>query len=368
MNAEVGLSNAPQPRKVAVLWEYLAGYIQAALRAVIEREGTDVLVVQRSREENARYDLSLGPSCQVVDLDAATSAETLVATIDAFAPDVTLVTTNKDSRYFAVAKSNRQKGRLTVWGSEVPTRALWRDAYGMVRGRLGALGDYDAALVAGVTSHEYARRVGFREDQIFEGLLTCDTALFRPVGIARHAPGAQASWPRVFFFVGQFIPRKGIDVLIEAYRRYRSRASEPWELWCAGAGPLRSQLVGQTGVRVLDFLPPAECARMMGQAGVFVLPSRIDHWGVVIHEATSAGLPVIASRTSHASRDLVQDGSNGFTYAAEDVERLARLLAECADESRARQMGAHSLGLSYAFDPALFTRMLTEHIPEMLRR
>ena len=368
MTPDLAQSKPHAPRRVAVLWEYLAGYIQAALRAIVAREGTELLVIQRSRETNASYALELGAGCEVFDLTSSHTSQDVIARIRAFAPDVTLVTTNKDPRYHAVAADNRRQGRLTVWGSEVPPRALWRDSYGMLRGRMGALRDYDAALVAGVTSHEYARRIGFTEDRIFEGLLTCDASLFRAVGIARHAPSALSDWPRVFLFVGQFIPRKGLDVLLEAYRRYRQRAEAPWELWYVGAGPLRERLVGQQGVRVLDFVAPAECAQLMGQAGAFVLPSRIDHWGVVIHEAACAGLPVIASRTSYASVDLVQEGANGFTFPAHDVERLARLLTACADVTRAREMGAHSLGTSYRFDPAIFAHMLTEHIPQMLRR
>ena len=356
------------PRRVAVLWEYLAGYIQAALRAVVARDGTQLLVVQRSRETNASYALELGPRCEVFDLSPSHTSQDVIARIRAFAPDVTLVTTNKDPRYHAVAADNRRQGRLTIWGSEVPPRAFWRDGYGMLRGRLGALRDYDAALVAGVTSHEYARRIGFSEDRIFEGLLTCDASVFREVGIVRHASSASKDWPQVFLFVGQFIPRKGLDVLLEAYGRYRQRTVAPWELWCVGAGPLRDRLDGQLGVRVIDFVAPAECAQLMGQAGAFVLPSRIDHWGVVIHEATCAGLPVIASRTSYASVDLVQEGSNGFTFPSADVERLARLLAACAHGEHARTMGAHSLGMSYRFDPAIFARLLTEHIPQMLGR
>lgn len=352
--------------RVAVLWEYLAGYIQAGLRGLAALDGAEVLVVQRSREPNAEYARELGRSCQVIDLTAAPRID-LTARIRAFAPDVTLITTNKDVRYHAVARDNHQQGRITVWGSEIPPRAWWRDSYGMIRGRLGSLRHYEAALVAGRTSHAYARRVGFPEDRIFHGLLTCDTDLFRPVGLARHRPPPGAAWPRVFLFVGQFIPRKGLDVLLEAYRRYRATAPHPWELWCAGAGPLRDRLAGQPGVRVLDFLPPEDCARLMGQAGAFVLPSRIDHWGVVIHEAASAGLPVIASTTSYASADLVEDGRNGYTFQFEDVASLARLLTLCADEPHARLMGEQSLTLSSRFDPAVFARVLTQDIPRMVR-
>lgn len=354
--------------RVAVLWEHLAGYAQAALRAVASMAKTEVLVVQRSREANAIFARSLGESCELIDLSDPTVGDSvdLAGRIRAFEPDVTLITANSDPRYQAVANENRRRGRLTLWGSDVPSRSWWRDSGAMMRGRLGSLRSYDAAFVPGALGTTYARRVGFPHDRIFEGLYTCDTELYRPIGIARHAPEAAQGWPCAFIFVGQFIPRKGLDTLVAAYQQYRVTATDPWELWCVGAGPLRDRLLGQRGVRVKEFAPPAECARLMSQAGALILPSRIDHWGVVIHEAACAGLPVIASQTSYASADLVEEGRSGYTFRAGDIERLARLMTACADETHARMLGKRSLALSYRFDPAIFAARLRDEIPRTL--
>lgn len=361
-------AHAVRARRVAILWEHLSGYAQAAVRAVAELPDTRVLVVQRSREPHAAFALSLPETADIVDLSRSDVPTDLVARVREFNPDVALITTNDDLRYHAVASDQRQLGRVVVWASDIPPRAFWRDGVAMVRGRTGALAAFDAALVPGVAGRAYARRVGFADARIFEGLYTCDAVLFRPVGQARHQSATDAPWPPVFLFVGQFIPRKGVDTLLDAYRRYRAASSQPWELWCVGAGPLRDSLTGQAGLRVFDFADPASCAAMMGEAGALVLPSRLDHWGVVIHEAACAGLPVIASRESHASADLVEDGRSGFLFSAGDVDRLAALLAEAASHgSRLRAMGARSLALSERFDPTRFAQTLTVRIPSVVR-
>ena len=106
----------------------------------------------------------------------------------------------------------------------------------------------------------------------------------------------------------------------------------------------------------------------MRRAGTLILPSRIDPWGVVIHEAACAGLPVIASRTSYAALDLVEEERSGYTFEAGDVAHLARLMTACADATWARALGARSLALSYRCDPAIFAKTLCEDIPERLRR
>ena len=60
----------------------------------------------------------------------------------------------------------------------------------------------------------------------------------------------------------------------------------------------------------------------MQSAAVLVLPSRHDGWGVVIQEALSAGLPVIATRQTGAAYDLVEEGKNGFLVEADDEDQL----------------------------------------------
>jgi len=214
----------------------------------------------------------------------------------------------------------------------------------------------------------YARRIGFPSDRIAQGLYTCDTGLFRPVGQTRHQVDSSADWPKVFLFLGQFIERKGLDLLIEAYRRYRQTTPDPWELWCAGSGPLETLLGRVPGVRRLPFQPPAACAKLMGKAGALILPSRWDHWGVVIHEAACAGLPIIASRGCGAIYDLVEEEVNGYMFRVGDIAALTNRMSLVSDQGRGRQMGACSMQLSLRFDPARFARTVRELIPAMVQR
>jgi glycosyltransferase involved in cell wall biosynthesis len=353
--------------RIAVLWEHLTGYTQAALEALLQAGPTRLFVVQRSIEDHARFAPFLRDRCEVISLGADRSATAdWLDRLEAFAPELAIVTATKDAGFRRAARRLHARGAIVVWASDVPPRPLWRDLYGVVRSRTGFCRGYDVAFVSGQKAAEYARRIGFPRNRVFTGLYTCDTRLFRTVGLERHASGASEEWPRRFLFVGQFITRKGLDILIDAYRQYRKGTTDPWELWCAGTGPLRSLLDGVEGVRVMGFLTPDECAAAMGRAGALVLPSRIDHWGVVIHEATCAGLPVIASRNCFAAVDLVQDGINGFIFPSGDVPRLAHLLADCASHGRARAMGQESLRLSYRADPDLFAATVLDFIPAAL--
>jgi len=47
----------------------------------------------------------------------------------------------------------------------------------------------------------------------------------------------------------------------------------------------------QTDVHDKGFVQPSDLPNIFAQAGVFILPSRYEPWGVVIGEALASGLP-----------------------------------------------------------------------------
>ncbi len=130
-----------------------------------------------------------------------------------------------------------------------------------------------------------------------------------------------------FMACGALIPRKGIDVLIKAFQRAAKTHSDI-SLTIVGDGPERPSLNERAEVECrgritfLGQIEYTERTRAFGDADIFVHPARHDGWGVVIHEALAAGLPVIATRETGAAYELVQDGSNGFLIDAEDEDAL----------------------------------------------
>jgi glycosyltransferase involved in cell wall biosynthesis len=371
MNTAAALEK-DKPKKitrVAVLWAHVTGYLQAALRALLADEAVRLLVIQNAREINARFNTFSHERCDFIGIaEQSPEATNWMDRLQAFAPEVAIITGNPYPRYLQAARILHEQGTITVWANDRILRVPMRDAYQMALGRIGRRWRfYDAAFVPGYAATQYARSIGFPEALISQGLYTCDTALYHPVGLARHSDVQNTAWPRVFLFLGQFIERKGVDILIRAYQRYREVCSTPCELWCAGAGPLEHLFTAQEGVKLLGFLSPQACAEVMGQVGALVLPSRWDHWGVVIHEATCAGLPVITTNRCYAAIELVQTGYNGYVVDVGNVPDLTHALLSCSEPARAQEMGKNSLRLSYRFTPELFAWQVLENIPPMVR-
>jgi glycosyltransferase involved in cell wall biosynthesis len=68
-------------------------------------------------------------------------------------------------------------------------------------------------------------------------------------------------------------------------------------------------------------------------ADVFILPSEIEPWGIVVNEAMCFRLPIIASDRVGAALDLVKNGHNGFIFPVGDIKRLATCIEKISNIS-----------------------------------
>lgn len=169
------------------------------------------------------------------------------------------------------------------------------------------------------------------ERPVFNIPYHCDLSNF--LTIPRPRPDSAGSrGPVRFLFSGQLIPRKGVDVLLQAFihlsSRFREEATAP-RLVLLGDGDKRAEYEAMTPaslrsrVEFRGFCDPGDLPREFAANDVFVLPSRHDGWGVVVNEAIGAGMPVIASSAAGAAHDLIEPGQNGYLVSPGDVDDLA---------------------------------------------
>ena len=114
----------------------------------------------------------------------------------------------------------------------------------------------------------------------------------------------------------------------------------------AGDGPLQPELEAlakELGagdiVKFLGFITDGELDKAYARASVFALPSAKEGFGIVYLEAWQRGLPVICS-SEGASKEIVEDGVDGFVVDPADVSILAdRLHLLLSQPGRAKAMG-----------------------------
>lgn len=226
------------------------------------------------------------------------------------------------------------------------------------RFRLGGLvRRLDGVIVAGDRGRMFARYIGFRPSQIFTSTYGYDAVAF-----ADCYPNRGNVWPRRFVFVGRYAPIKGLDALIDAYGRYRTRFGEDaWELHCYGQGPLENELGKVPGLVNRGFLQPRDLPAALTEAGAFVLPSLKDPWGVALAEGAGAGLPLVASDAVSSSVDLVRHLYNGYVVPAGDADRLLDALTWIHKHyGELPEMGRSSMVYAGAYTPERWASRLVE--------
>lgn len=130
-----------------------------------------------------------------------------------------------------------------------------------------------------------------------------------------------------FIAVGQFIERKGFDLLLRAWN-----GDFEAQLLIVGGGGKKDEYLQYLNERqiknvfIIDFLPKEQLFELYRMSDVFVMPTREDIWGLVVNEAMANGLPVLSSDRCTAGLELVNEGENGFVYQFDDTARLNELI------------------------------------------
>lgn len=220
-----------------------------------------------------------------------------------------------------------------------------------IRFRLRYRSKYDAFFVPGKAGVRLLRFYGVPQCKIFTGLYAADDSLF-----FNGAPLPKRD--KKVIYVGQFIERKNVVRLARAF--IRANADGNWTLDMYGSGPLKGELEsiahneGHGAIRIHGFLQPEELAPKYRTARVFCLPSLVEQWGLVVHEAALSGCVLLLGNGVGAASDMLvadQDGSgyvNGRTFnplSKQDIEK-ALLYAMQMDDAELAAASAASLSVA----------------------
>lgn len=129
---------------------------------------------------------------------------------------------------------------------------------------------------------------------------------------------------KVVLSIGQFIPRKGFDVLLNS----ASQIDKTTGVYIVGGIPTAEYIELQEklkldNVHFVGFKTKAELAEYYAAADIYVMPTREDIWGLVINEAMAYGLPIVSSDACIAALEMVIDGENGYIVPSENADQLA---------------------------------------------
>ena len=175
-------------------------------------------------------------------------------------------------------------------------------------------------------------------------------------------------------FVGRFEQRKGLLVLLKAFRVLR-RAGHDCRLIVVGSGPQEREVRryiatrGLKGVELLGRVGDAEKARLFATADVFVSPATgQESFGIVLLEAMAAGAPIVCSDI-HGYKGVVRRGEQALLVPPRDHQALVSAISRLLDDPALRvTMGASGRERAQQFSWPSITAKVDDYYGFVIRR
>ena len=204
-------------------------------------------------------------------------------------------------------------------------------------------------ISSGRETTKYFVHYGAQEEKVhhypFSSLSDADLAAYAPTREEKLALRRELDMEEehIVLSIGQFIHRKGFDVLMKAAAGMPKNVG----IYIVGGLPTEEyrklhEDLGLTNLHFVGFKKKEELWKYYQASDLFALPTREDIWGLVVNEAMALGLPVITTDRCVAGLELVQDGVNGYIVPTEDPDALREKLL-LALEGDCVEMGQKAL-------------------------
>ncbi len=309
-------------RSIVFLYTELADYIKVCFDK-LANEGVDVHVFHYPVNPEAPFEFNFKTSgCHFYQRTHFSNRE-LQDKIESISPGAIVCSGWIDKGYVAICRSLHKKIK-TIVALDNQIESGLKSRLALTRAKLFFKPAFDFAWVPGNPQREYARKLGFKKNEIQTGFYTVDVKKWSE--IKWEYPETQ--FPHRFVFVGRYVDFKGV---IELWNAFKQINAGDWQLYCAGHGALYESRMQHEGIQHLGFVQPADLYKFVAKGGVFVLPSHNEPWGVVVHEFAAAGYPLICSKTVGAATAFLQPGVNGILVNPKNEMQLAEAMQSIVD-------------------------------------
>ena len=153
---------------------------------------------------------------------------------------------------------------------------------------------------------------------------------------------------RQVIFVGRNTYQKAIPDLVEIWRLVNKRHPD-WKLEMYGKGvydELLKDTVENNDINISCHPPTSDIHRRLVESSIFVLASSYEPFGLVIGEAMSCGLPVVAFDCPFGPAEQIENGETGFLVENRDIKAFADRVCQLIEDKEMRKKMGHA-GITY---------------------
>lgn len=324
------------------LYTELAGYMVNCINCLAEEKAVEVKIIAYPVNPEAPFNFDFHPNVEVLDRGSFED-DSLSAYIKQIQPDWIYCSGWSDKGYLKAVKKHAHipsaLGFDNQWEGNFKQKVLSVAARFLLRPR------FNFAFVPGTRQVQFAKKLGFAEKSIKQGVYCCDVDLFSTYKGTKSRK--QLLW------IGRYIPQKGAELLWKTFLQVNAQLGNEWTLHCAGTGSDFEQRTQDPHIVHHGFIQPEDLKELIQNCTCFVLPSHFEPWGVVVHEMAAAGLPIVASSAVGAADEFVRNGENGIVFKVDDEKALKEALFRVMNSNleEMKKMGQKSEALALKMTP-----------------
>lgn len=341
--------------KALFLYTEIAEYFIASCKEFAK--DADVHVIRWPVNKEAPFQFSDSKEITLYTKNNYTFKElkSLIASIN---PDIIICSGWIDKDYLKLTKSYFKK-IPTVLTCDTHWNGSIKQRLACIISRFTLLNIFSHGWVPGAIQKQYLLKLGFKHSTILTGFYTCDLLKFNQIYQTQY-PLKTTNFPKRFLYVGRYYEFKGIKELWQAFIELQNEQPNEWELWCLGIGDIEP--IKHPKIKHFGFVQPKDLERYTAQTGVFILPSRFEPWGVVVHEFAASGLPLLLSDAVGAKEAFLEEGKNGYCFKSQNVTEIKSSLKKIMLKSDAEllKMGEHSTILAQKISPKTWAKSLID--------
>ena len=207
--------------KILVLYAEIMGYTESLLEEIIS-QGNEILVIHWDNKKLTSFKLNRKTSFKSIGRSNF-SLISLIRFCIEFNPKVVIVSGWTDKFYLPVCFLLKLLGKKIVCTLDTQYQSSFKHFFVSILGKLNLFKNfYSIIWVPGLYQYEFARKMGYKKNQIILNLLSADTKLLDRYKIDLNK---KINFKKItFLFVGRFAPEKGLNTLLRSWEDFQKLA------------------------------------------------------------------------------------------------------------------------------------------------
>jgi glycosyltransferase involved in cell wall biosynthesis len=334
---------------ILILAAQVQAFMRAGLQTLLQADDVRVLLICREPSADTPERPMAHDRLEVHYYTGEVPAE-LWLSISAFRPSKVYCAGWMERRYLQWCTQLKKQGAITICAMDTQWKGSLRQRLLCLMAPFTLHRYFSCAWVPGMRQRDYARRLGFADNRIYDHLCAADTQLFSNA-YHRFLEQQNGSFPHRFLYVGRLEAHK-LKNLLRAFHYMDEADRKDWRLQIIGNGSMEGDaLLQHPQIERLPFLQQEQLCAIAAEGGVFCLCSSDEPWGTVIQEFASAGMPLVVAQQCGAQPHFLEDGINGFVCDGRDTHirslslALLHIIRSSDEQLLAMGRRSHELGM-----------------------